>query len=164
RKSASNGAPSRVAVPRTLMRSGARACPVSRSSPPQAAAMPPTTKTRNRIGRGCAGGRTVRRDAFMPSVHRSARLGSTEASMLPGAVRYRWARRDAFGLRGAHSEAVSCHSLRGIAARHDWPHDSGMTDTATLIQQFNEAFLLRAPERLVDIIADNCVMEGVGPA
>jgi len=39
-----------------------------------------------------------------------------------------------------------------------------MTDTATLIQQFNEAFLLRAPERLVDIIADNCVMEGVGPA
>jgi hypothetical protein len=39
-----------------------------------------------------------------------------------------------------------------------------MTDTATVIRQFNEAFQLRAPEKLVDIIADNCVMEGVGPA
>jgi ketosteroid isomerase-like protein len=39
-----------------------------------------------------------------------------------------------------------------------------MTDTTTVIQQFNEAFLQRAPEKLVDIIADNCVMEGVAPA
>jgi ketosteroid isomerase-like protein len=28
----------------------------------------------------------------------------------------------------------------------------------------HEAFRLRAPEKLVDIIADDCVMEGVGPA
>jgi ketosteroid isomerase-like protein len=39
-----------------------------------------------------------------------------------------------------------------------------MTDTTNVIQQFNEAFLQRAPEKLVDIIADNCVMEGVSPA
>ena len=39
-----------------------------------------------------------------------------------------------------------------------------MTDTTTVIHQFNEAFLQRAPEKLVDIIADDCVMEGVGPA
>jgi hypothetical protein len=39
-----------------------------------------------------------------------------------------------------------------------------MTDTATVINQFNQAFLRRAPEKLVDIIADDCRMEGVGPA
>ena len=39
-----------------------------------------------------------------------------------------------------------------------------MTDTNTVIDQFNEAFQLRAPEKLVDIIADDCVMEGVGRA
>ena len=39
-----------------------------------------------------------------------------------------------------------------------------MTDTNTVIEQFNEAFRLQEPERLVDIIADDCVMEGVGPA
>ena len=39
-----------------------------------------------------------------------------------------------------------------------------MTDTTTVIRQFNDAFLNRAPEQLVDIIADDCVMEGVGPA
>ena len=39
-----------------------------------------------------------------------------------------------------------------------------MTDTNTVIEQFNEAFQLQDPERLVDIIADDCVMEGVGPA
>jgi ketosteroid isomerase-like protein len=39
-----------------------------------------------------------------------------------------------------------------------------MTDTNTVIDQFNEAFQLRAPDKLVDIIADDCVMEGVGPA
>ena len=39
-----------------------------------------------------------------------------------------------------------------------------MTDTNTVIEQFNEAFRLRAHEKLVDIIADDCVMEGVGPA
>jgi len=39
-----------------------------------------------------------------------------------------------------------------------------MTNTTTVIQQFNDAFRERAPEKLVDIIADDCVMEGVGPA
>ena len=39
-----------------------------------------------------------------------------------------------------------------------------MTDTATVIRQFNDAFLQRAPDKLVDIIADDCVMAGVGPA
>ncbi|HZA85557.1 MAG TPA: nuclear transport factor 2 family protein [Acidimicrobiales bacterium] len=39
-----------------------------------------------------------------------------------------------------------------------------MTDTATVIDQFNAAFLERAPEKLVDLIADDCVMEGTGPA
>ena len=39
-----------------------------------------------------------------------------------------------------------------------------MTTTDTVIEQFNEAFRLLEPERLVDIIADDCVMEGVGPA
>ena len=39
-----------------------------------------------------------------------------------------------------------------------------MTDTTTtVIEQFDSAFQLGAPERLVDIIADDCVMEGVGP-
>jgi hypothetical protein len=40
----------------------------------------------------------------------------------------------------------------------------GMADTATVITQFNEAFQKRAPDKLVDIIATDCVMEGVGPA
>jgi ketosteroid isomerase-like protein len=39
-----------------------------------------------------------------------------------------------------------------------------MTDTATVIQQFNDAFQQQAPDKLVGIIADDCVMEGVGPA
>jgi hypothetical protein len=39
-----------------------------------------------------------------------------------------------------------------------------MTGTATVIKQFNDAFLHRAPENLIDIIADDCVMEGSGPA
>jgi hypothetical protein len=38
------------------------------------------------------------------------------------------------------------------------------TNTETVIEQFNEAFRLRAPEMLEDIIAADCVMEGVGPA
>ena len=38
-----------------------------------------------------------------------------------------------------------------------------MTDTTTVIQQFNDAFLRHEPEKLVDIIAKECVMEGVGP-
>lgn len=44
------------------------------------------------------------------------------------------------------------------------PHTAGMTDTEIVIDQFNAAFRLREPDRLVDIIADDCVMEGVGPA
>ena len=39
-----------------------------------------------------------------------------------------------------------------------------MNDTATVIDQFNAAFRERAPEKLVDLIADDCVMEGTGPA
>lgn len=39
-----------------------------------------------------------------------------------------------------------------------------MTNTERVIQLFNEAFLQRAPEKLVAIIAGDCVMEGVGPA
>ena len=39
-----------------------------------------------------------------------------------------------------------------------------MTETAAVIDQYNAAFLERAPEKLVDLIADDCVMEGTGPA
>jgi ketosteroid isomerase-like protein len=39
-----------------------------------------------------------------------------------------------------------------------------MTDTAAVIDQYNAAFLERAPDKLVDLIADDCVMEGPGPA
>jgi ketosteroid isomerase-like protein len=39
-----------------------------------------------------------------------------------------------------------------------------MTDTETVIDQFNAAFRERAPEMLTDLIADDCVMEGTGPA
>jgi hypothetical protein len=39
-----------------------------------------------------------------------------------------------------------------------------MADTATAIDQYNAAFIERAPERLVDLIGPDCVMEGVGPA
>ena len=38
-----------------------------------------------------------------------------------------------------------------------------MTDTATVIHQYNAAFREGAPEKLVDVIAPDCVMEGVGP-
>jgi ketosteroid isomerase-like protein len=37
------------------------------------------------------------------------------------------------------------------------------TDTATVIDRFNAAFQDRAPDALVDLIADDCVMEGTGP-
>ena len=39
-----------------------------------------------------------------------------------------------------------------------------MNDTAAVIDQYNAAFLERAPEKLVTLIADDCVMEGTGPA
>lgn len=39
-----------------------------------------------------------------------------------------------------------------------------MTDIASVIDQYNAAFLERAPDKLVDVIADDCVMEGTGPA
>jgi hypothetical protein len=39
-----------------------------------------------------------------------------------------------------------------------------MTDTAAVIDQYNAAFLERAPEKLVELIAPDCVMEGTGPA
>jgi ketosteroid isomerase-like protein len=39
-----------------------------------------------------------------------------------------------------------------------------MTDTTTVIDQYNAAFLERAPDKLVDLIAEDCVMESTGPA
>jgi uncharacterized protein (TIGR02246 family) len=39
-----------------------------------------------------------------------------------------------------------------------------MDDTRAIIDQYNAAFLERDPEKLVGILADDCVMEGVGPA
>jgi ketosteroid isomerase-like protein len=39
-----------------------------------------------------------------------------------------------------------------------------MSDTASVIDQYNAAFLERAPAKLVDLIAADCVMEGTGPA
>lgn len=39
-----------------------------------------------------------------------------------------------------------------------------MTDTASVIDRFNSAFRKRAPEKLVDLIAADCVMEGTAPA
>lgn len=38
-----------------------------------------------------------------------------------------------------------------------------MTDTRTVIDQFNAAFRDRDPELLVGLIAADCVMEGTGP-
>jgi SnoaL-like domain len=57
-----------------------------------------------------------------------------------------------------------CDSLPGIAAKPNAADDVAMTDTAAVIDQFNAAFLERAPDKLVDLIADDCVMEGAGPA
>jgi ketosteroid isomerase-like protein len=57
-----------------------------------------------------------------------------------------------------------CHSLPGVAAKPNAADDADMTDTTTIIDQFNAAFRERAPEKLVDLIADDCVMEGTGPA
>jgi dihydrofolate reductase len=42
--------------------------------------------------------------------------------------------------------------------------DAAMSDTAAVIAQFNAAFLERAPQKLVELIAADCVMEGTGPA
>ena len=42
--------------------------------------------------------------------------------------------------------------------------DAAMTDTTAVIDQYNAAFLERAPDKLVELIADDCVMEGTGPA
>jgi ketosteroid isomerase-like protein len=41
--------------------------------------------------------------------------------------------------------------------------DAAMNDTTAIIDQYNAAFLERAPEKLVDLIASDCVMEGTGP-
>jgi ketosteroid isomerase-like protein len=57
-----------------------------------------------------------------------------------------------------------CHSLQGVAAKPASTDDAAMTDTTTVIDQYNAAFLERAPDKLVDLIADDCVMEGTGPA
>jgi hypothetical protein len=38
------------------------------------------------------------------------------------------------------------------------------TTTDQVIKQFNDAFLTRSPDLLDDIVADDCVMEGIGPA
>jgi ketosteroid isomerase-like protein len=57
-----------------------------------------------------------------------------------------------------------CHSLAGIAASIVAPDNATMTDTATVIDRFHAAFVERAPDKLDDLIAADCVMEGVGPA
>jgi hypothetical protein len=59
---------------------------------------------------------------------------------------------------------LSCYSLQGIAAGTSGAYDLAMNDTAAVIDQYNAAFLERAPEKLVDLIAADCVMEGTGPA
>src|SRR5262245_54567641 len=56
------------------------------------------------------------------------------------------------------------HALPGIAVRPVPADNAVMIDTATVIDQFNAAFHERAPEKLVDLIAADCVMEGTGPA
>jgi hypothetical protein len=56
------------------------------------------------------------------------------------------------------------HSLQGVAEKPAAPDNAAMADTTTIIDQFNAAFLERAPEKLVDLIAADCVMEGTGPA
>jgi ketosteroid isomerase-like protein len=57
-----------------------------------------------------------------------------------------------------------CDSFQGVAGGHSPVDDRPMTNTAAVIDQYNAAFLERAPEKLVDLIADDCVMEGTGPA
>jgi ketosteroid isomerase-like protein len=38
-----------------------------------------------------------------------------------------------------------------------------MPTTEYVIQQFNDAFQTRSPELLQDLVADDCVMESIGP-
>ena len=57
-----------------------------------------------------------------------------------------------------------CYSSEGVASGDSPVDDATMTDTAAVIDQYNAAFLERAPEKLVDLIAPDCVMEGAGPA
>ena len=38
-----------------------------------------------------------------------------------------------------------------------------MATTESVIQQFNDAFQTRSPEVLGDLVADDCVMESIGP-
>jgi hypothetical protein len=37
-------------------------------------------------------------------------------------------------------------------------------DTGEVIKQFNDALVQRDPGKLVDLVADDCVMEGAQPA
>jgi ketosteroid isomerase-like protein len=39
-----------------------------------------------------------------------------------------------------------------------------MRDTAQVINRFNDAFLQRDPTKLVDVVAEDCVMESAEPA
>jgi hypothetical protein len=39
-----------------------------------------------------------------------------------------------------------------------------MPDTEHVIKQFNDAFQTRSPELLPELIAEDCVMESIGPA
>jgi ketosteroid isomerase-like protein len=39
-----------------------------------------------------------------------------------------------------------------------------MPSTDQVIKQFNDAFQTRSPQLLDDIVANDCVMEGIGPA
>ena len=38
-----------------------------------------------------------------------------------------------------------------------------MPTTDEVIEQFNDAFQTRSPDLLADIVAADCVMEGIGP-
>jgi hypothetical protein len=49
-----------------------------------------------------------------------------------------------------------CDSLPGVASGDSAVDDVAMTDTTTIIDQYNAAFLERAPEKLVGLIADDC--------
>jgi hypothetical protein len=42
--------------------------------------------------------------------------------------------------------------------------DADMTETTAVMEQYDAAFLERAPQTLVDLVIPDCGMEGTGPA
>jgi len=51
-----------------------------------------------------------------------------------------------------------------LRPRHAPPTIDHMLTTEHVIKQFNDAFQTSSPELLADIVADDCVMEGISPA